>query len=179
MLLGTVNEPLEVIGLETFAGQRDVERTYKRRTRGSVLGIDGCLKCPTRLKDMCIIGVPGAHSLLTYNPLTKFDADDPSWLKVSVRIPIGSVPVVPVVREEVVAAGGAWLTDPAAADAAAVDVEGRELMSVEVVPVADGWVACVVDGCVAPGTGDAVGVDVCDASILPIGFSDHSFELKG
>jgi hypothetical protein len=118
-------------------------------------------------------------SLLTYNPLTKFDADDPSWLNVSVRIPIGFVPVVPVVLEEVLADGGAWVTEPAAADAAVVDVEGRALISVDVDVEDDGVVVCEVEGCVAPGTGDAVGVDVCDASIFPIGFSDHTFLLKG
>ena len=111
---------------------------------------------------MGVIGVPGAHSLLTYNPLTKFDALDPRLLNVSVRIPIGFVPVDPVVREEVLAAGGAWLTDPAAADADVVGAEGRELISVDVVPGADGRVVCDVDGCFAPGTGAAEGVDVCD-----------------
>ena len=112
---------------------------------------------------MGIVGVPGAHSLLTYNPLTKFDALDPRLLNVSVRIPIGFVPVDPVVRDVVVlAAGGAWLTDPAAEDAAVVEAEGRELMSVDVVPGADGRVVCDVEGCVAPGTGAADGVDVCD-----------------
>lgn len=52
-------------------------------------------------------------------------------------------------------------------------------MSGDVVADDDGLVVCVVEGCVAPGTGAAVGVDVCDASILPILFADHSFELKG
>jgi hypothetical protein len=119
-------------------------------------------------------------SLLTYNPLTKFDADDPSWLNVSVRTPIGSVPVVVVLVLVLVGvAGGAWVTDPAAADAAVVDVEGGALISVDVDVEDDGVVVCEVEGCVAPGTGDAVGVDVCDASIFPIGFSDHTFLLKG
>ena len=56
---------------------------------------------------------------------------------------------------------------------------GPAMLERDVVPDDDGVVVCVVEGCVAPGTGDAVGVDVCDASILPIGFSDHSFELNG
>jgi len=111
---------------------------------------------------MGVIRVPSAHSLLTYNPLTKFDADDPRLLNVSVRTPIGFVPVVPVVREVVLADGGAWLTDPAAADADVVEAEGLALIRVDVVPGAAGRVVCDVDGCVAPGTGDAVGVDVCD-----------------
>jgi hypothetical protein len=80
---------------------------------------------------MGVIGVPGAHSLLTYNPLIKFDALDPRLLNVSVRIPVGFVPVV-VVDDVVVDAGGAWLTDPAAADADVVEVPARELSWVDV-----------------------------------------------
>jgi hypothetical protein len=123
--------------------------------------------------------------LLTYIPLTKFDAVDPSWLKVSVRIPIGLVPVVTdgralaVVEEE----GGAWLTGPAAWDADVVAlVGGRALSWVEVTAgedAEDAVVPCGVVGCVDPGTVEAEGVDVCDASMLNIGFSDHILELKG
>lgn len=72
---------------------------------------------------MGIIGVPGAHYLLTYNPLTKFDAVDPRLVNVSVRTPIGFVPVVPDVVV-VLVDGGAWLTDPAAADAAVLGTDG-------------------------------------------------------
>jgi hypothetical protein len=64
MFLWTVKEPLEVIGLEAFAGERDVERTHKRRTWWGVLGVDRRLECPTRLEDMGIIGIPGAHPYL-------------------------------------------------------------------------------------------------------------------
>jgi hypothetical protein len=61
MFLGTINEPLEIVGLETFTGQRDIERSHKRRAWRSVLSIYGCLKCPTRLEDMSIIRIPSAH----------------------------------------------------------------------------------------------------------------------
>jgi hypothetical protein len=64
MFLGAIYEPLEVVGLETFTGQRNVERTYKRSTGRRILGVYGCLELPARFKDVGVVGVPGAHYLL-------------------------------------------------------------------------------------------------------------------
>jgi hypothetical protein len=49
MLLWAVNEPLEIIRLEAFTGQGDIERTHERGAGRSVLGVHGCLEHPARL----------------------------------------------------------------------------------------------------------------------------------
>jgi hypothetical protein len=49
MFLRAVKKPLEIVGLEAFTSEWDVERTYERRARRSVLGVHGCLEHPARL----------------------------------------------------------------------------------------------------------------------------------
>ena len=72
---------------------------------------------------------------------------------------MGSVPVVAEDEDEDAGAVGA-----AVVVVVVVGVVGGELRSVEVVDaVVDGVVVWDVVGCVAPGTGDADGVEVCAA----------------
>jgi hypothetical protein len=103
---------------------------------------------------MGVIGVPGTHSILSLQ-LIKFEAVCSRLLNRSLIIPIGSVPVEDDDDE---------LTGGAAVDVVVAALAGGELKSVEVVEaVVEGVVVCEVVGCVAPGTGDAEGVDVCAA----------------
>lgn len=102
---------------------------------------------------MCVIGVPGTHSILSLQ-LIKFEAVCSRLLNRSLIIPIGSVPV----EDDDEVTGGA------AVDVVVGALVGGELRSVEVVDaVVEGVVVWEVVGCVAPGTGDAEGVEVCAA----------------
>ena len=49
MFLGAVKKPLEIIGLESFTGKRDVKRPHKRGARRSVLGVHWRLEHPAGL----------------------------------------------------------------------------------------------------------------------------------
>jgi hypothetical protein len=46
MFLRAVKKPLKIIRLETFTGQRNIERADKWRTRRCVLCVDRCLEHP-------------------------------------------------------------------------------------------------------------------------------------
>jgi len=64
MLLGLIDQPLEIVRLQAFLCQRNIKSANKRRARRGVLGVHRGLKRPARLLRMRIFGCPSAHVLL-------------------------------------------------------------------------------------------------------------------
>jgi hypothetical protein len=61
MLLWAVDEPLEIVWLEAFLGERDIERANKGGTGRGILSIYGRLECPARLVNICVLLYTGGH----------------------------------------------------------------------------------------------------------------------
>ena len=72
MFLRAVDQPLEIVRLESLLGERDIERTDERSSGRGILSIDGRLKRPARLVNICIFLYLGSHCILLYYLLNKF-----------------------------------------------------------------------------------------------------------
>jgi len=61
MLLGAIDQPLEIVRLESLLGERDIERTDKGSPGRGILGIDWRLERPARLVNIRIFLYLGSH----------------------------------------------------------------------------------------------------------------------